>query len=242
VAFSTFAEDPPDNARFGRSNPPPANNPSTLPGGPGYEVACTDPRPLAGWDAPLRMLTPSEPFATGPIQAGIVITARGTPPSAPTTWVIPPDRFEGGCRTINGANVLRFDPVGESRRPMFYPEPSWGTHLVDVNLAFEPMVSLVGQQAERWARPDVRLTRRCVGGGRLRVRLAGRDAEFVRDVSFKAGRRLVARATTARLERTLRRTTLRATRGRPLRAVVYLKAGAPERVVLERSLPSCGVR
>src|SRR3712207_497588 len=87
VAFSTFAEDPKSDARFGISRTPPADNPSTLPGGPGYEVACTDPRPLTtGWRGPLRMLTPSEPFAPGTIYTGIVVTAEGPPPSAPTTW------------------------------------------------------------------------------------------------------------------------------------------------------------
>src|SRR4051812_35393381 len=42
VAYSTFASDPPANARFGRSNPPPdpKANPAGFPGGPGYEIAC----------------------------------------------------------------------------------------------------------------------------------------------------------------------------------------------------------
>lgn len=233
VAFSTFAEDPPGNARFGRSTPPPANNPSTLPGGPGFEVACTDPRPLAGDPEALRLVTPSEPYAPGPIAAGIVITSGGTPPSAPTTWASPPDRFEGGCRRINGAHVLRVEPTPGSRRPAFFPEPTWGTHLVDVNLALDPLVSLVAQQAERWTRPDVRLTRRCVGG-RLRVALAGRDTEFVRDVNFKRGTRLLARDTSAPF---LKRVD--AGRGKPLRAVADLRDGQPLRLVLSRTTPRC---
>jgi hypothetical protein len=95
-------------------------------------------------------------------------------------------------------------------------------------------VALVAQQAERWTKPEIRLTRRCAGG-RLRVGLAGRDVEFVRDVNFKLGRRLAARATSAAFGATLR------THGRrgPLRAVAYLAKGAPARVVLSRSLPRC---
>jgi hypothetical protein len=238
VAFSAYAEDPPSNARFGRSNPPPADNPSTLPGGPGFEVACTDPRPLAGLTGPFRILTPSEPFAPGPINAGIAITSGGVPPSAPTTWVVAPDRYEGSCRTINGANVLRYDPLPGSRRPVFYPEPSWGTHLIDVNVAYEPLVALVHEQAERWTAPRLTLTRTCARGG-LRARLGGRDTDFVRDVSFKLGRRLAARAAGARLERTIPRRVLRRTKARVLRAVAYLHAGAPQRVVLARTLPRC---
>lgn len=138
VAYSTYFEDPGEGSRFGRSTVPSA------------EVVCTDPRPLAGESGPFRLLTPSEPFAPGPILAGIVLTSNGVPPFATTTWVSPPDRAEGGCERIDGAHVLRLEPVGVSRRPMWFPEPNWGTHLVDVNLALDTLVSLVGQQAARW--------------------------------------------------------------------------------------------
>lgn len=221
VAFSTFAEDPPSNSRFGR--PPSAD----------LDAACVDPRPLAGTDGPLRALQPSEPFAEGPIAAGIAQTYGGPPPSAATTWVIGPDRWAGGCRRFGAVHVLRHEPLPGSRRLNFYPEPTWGTHLVDVNLAFEPLVELVRRQAERWTTPQLRLTRRCEGG-RLRVTLDGREAEYVRDVNVKAGRRLLARDTEGPFVQRVR------TRSRAaLRAVVYLTAGAPQRVVLERTLPRC---
>lgn len=240
VAYSTFAQDPPDNARFGRSVTPPENNPSTLPGGPGFEVACTDPRPLAGTPGPLRILTPSEPYAPGPIAAGVVLTSNGTPPSAPTTWVIPEDRYDGGCARINGAHVLRYEPLGSSRRPTFFPEPTWGTHLIDINLGYEPLVALVGRQAERWVRPDVRLTRRCIAKGRLRVAVTGRERDFVHSISFTLGGRIVARGDADRLQQSVGRRVLRAARGKKLRAVVGLRHGSRERLVLARSLPRCG--
>lgn len=138
VAYSTFAEDPPqEGARFGVA-------------APGREVACTDPRRLAGSKSRLRVLTPSEPFAPGPILAGIIVTSGGQPPSAPTTWITPPDRFEGSCKTINGAHVLRLEPTRGSRRPRWFPEPGWGTHLIDVNATLDPLVQLVARQAHRW--------------------------------------------------------------------------------------------
>jgi hypothetical protein len=161
VAFSTYFEDPSAESRFGRSTTT-----------PGLQVACTDPRPLAGTTEPFRLLTPSEPFAPGPIFAGIVLTADGVPPFATTTWASPPDRFDGGCRTIDGAHVLRLDPQLGSRRPMWFPEPNWGTHLVDVNLALDPLVSLVSQQAQRWtATPTART--RAPGPARRSPALAG---------------------------------------------------------------------
>ncbi|WP_372791440.1 DUF3089 domain-containing protein [Paraconexibacter sp.] len=241
VAYSTFAQDPTTDARFGRSRTPAATDQSTLPGGPGYAVACTDPRPLAGESGPLRILLPTEPYAPGPIAAGIIITNGGPAPTAPTTWVVPADRYTGACRTINGANVLRIEPVGASRRPNFFPEPNWGTHLVDVNLAYESLVALVAQQARRWTAPELRLTRRCVGRGRLRVRVSGPETEFIREVRFKFARRLVARDRSAAYERTLSGRTVASTRARTLRAVIRLDAG-PRRVILQRTLPGCGTR
>jgi len=223
VAFSTFAEDPPEDARFGTT----ANE--------GMEVACTDPRLLAGWTDPLRVLTPSEPFAPGLIQAGIVITSGGVPPTAPTTWVVAPDRYEGTCDVINGAHVLRYHPLGESRAPNYYPQETWGTHLIDVNLALDPLVSLVAQQAERWTDPRIRLARRCsFDDARVRLSLRGRDSEFVRRVAFKAGRRTLARDARAPFTRTVDPT------GGKLRAVASLKYGEPERLVLKRGPARCG--
>lgn len=232
VAFSTFAEDPPASSRFGVSRTPAEPNPSTLPGGPGFEAACVDPRPLVGQaDAPMRLLVPSEPFM-GSLQAGIVVTSGGVPPSASTTWVTAPDRFAGGCRRIEGVHVLRYDPLPGSRRPVFFPEPTWGTHLVDMNLLLDPMVDLVGAQGRRWASPSLSLTRRCAGRGRLRVAVRGADTELVRSVDVRIGGRRVARG--AALSRVVR------TRRGPkqVRALLTLSAG-PERVRLTRTLPRC---
>lgn len=133
VAYSTFAEDPPPDSRYGRAEP-------------GYEVACTDPSVLSGTGVPLRALQPSEPFAPGLILAGIAITYMGPPPFALTPWVVPPDRFSGACRRINGAHVLRYEPLPGSRRPHWFPEDTWGTHLVDMNLGLEELVEIVRAQ------------------------------------------------------------------------------------------------
>jgi hypothetical protein len=237
VAYSTFAEDPPSDARFGISREPAAGSP--LPGGPGFQIACTDPRPLAGWNQQLRLLTPSERFAPGPIEAGIAITAGGVPPSAPTTWVVPPDRLEGSCRTINGAHVLRMEPVGRSRRPNYFPDATWGTHLVDVNVAFEALVALVARQAGRWTDPDVRLARHCLSGGRLHAKLTGRDVEFVRAVAFRIGSTTVARDTRRPLATKLSPGALARGGGGKLRAVVSLGLGEREQLVLARGRARC---
>jgi hypothetical protein len=226
VAFSTFAEDPPADSRFGTTTTE------------GREVGCTDPRPLAGWRDPLQLLTPSEQFAPGIIHAGIVVTSGGAPPSADTTWVTPPDRYEGTCQTINGANVLRLEPTPGSRTPNYFPNDTWGTHLIDVNVAFDPLVQLVSRQAERWTEPAMRLRRRCTESG-LRLRLAGRDAEFARRVVFKLGRHRVARDRQRPFKAVVAASALEASSARKVRALVRLRQGAPDRLTLSRRA-GCG--
>lgn len=147
VAFSTYAEDPPEDSRFGRTTP---DETFGFPGGEGFQAACTDPGALSGMTDPVGVTVPTEPYAPGPIAAGIVITNGGPPPSAETTWVRPRDRYQGSCQTINGAHVLRYDPVGDSRRPNPFPDPTWGTHLIDVNYGLERQVAIVAAQTQGW--------------------------------------------------------------------------------------------
>jgi triacylglycerol lipase len=88
--------------------------------------------------------------------------------------------------------------------------------------------------------PDLALTRRCIGDGRLRMNVVG-DEAVVRDVSFKVDKRLVRRDDEASFEQVLDRRTLSRTRATQLRAVVYLDGPGSERIILERPLPRCGL-
>ena len=227
VAFSSFAEDPPADSRFGTTTTE------------GREVGCTDPRPLAGWRDPLQLLTPSEPFAPGIIQAGIMVTSGGAPPSADTTWITPPDRFEGTCQTINGANVLRLEPTPGSRTPNYFPDDTWGTHLIDVNIALDPLVQLVARQSARWTDPSMRLRQRCTRAG-LRLRLAGRDTEFASGVVFRLGKRRVGRDERRPFKATVAQSSLEASSAKKVRALVRLRYGEPEQLRLTRPARSCG--
>lgn len=84
----------------------------------------------------------------------------------------------------------------------------------------------------------LRLTRRCTGRGRLRVRLRG-DVADVQTVAVKLGR-APARALKAPFALVYPRSALRARRGTRLTAVVTDADGT--RHALRRTLPSCGVR
>ncbi len=82
----------------------------------------------------------------------------------------------------------------------------------------------------------VRLTRSCLRGGALRVRVRGLPG--VRRVDFRFGRRLVARDRRAPFVRVVSRRAVRRG-GSRLRAVLHLRDGS--RVVRSRMLPRCGL-
>jgi hypothetical protein len=141
VAYSTYGSDPQKRATFGNSRGL----------AKGLEIACTDPARLAGRPkTPLVVVQPSEPFAPGLLQLGFVAT-YGHPPRASTTWVSPPDRYVGGCRHINGDHVFRYRPTKGSQRLNEYP-PSWGTHLLDMNLGLTNLTRIVQLQTRTWLR------------------------------------------------------------------------------------------
>jgi hypothetical protein len=84
----------------------------------------------------------------------------------------------------------------------------------------------------------LRLTRRCMGGGRLRVRVTG-DVADVKTVAVQLGS-AAGRPVAAPYAMVFARSALRARRGTQLSAVVTDVDGS--RRTLRRSLPSCGVR
>jgi hypothetical protein len=173
IAFSTFNETPPDNSRYGRTTGGPAVNPFNFPTGPGYEVLCTNPASLAANEQqPLQTYLRSEPFP-GFIGALLIVMYGGPPPSAPTPWIQPQDHYTGRCVTENGANVLMTYPVGSARRLNPSPDPSWGLHLADMNVALGDLIAAVEAQENAYLKG---LDDRCgfaIAGGKGRDRLVG---------------------------------------------------------------------
>lgn len=152
VAYSTYASDPLPVSFFGNTNTDVISSQLGFRNGRGMEVACTDPGVLSGSRKPVAVTVPSEPFAPGPIQVGITYSTLFDVPTAETTWVAPPDRFQGSCQEINGSRIFRYDPVTTaSRRPPEFP-PTWGTHLFDVNLGLEKLLTIVRTQTRTYLR------------------------------------------------------------------------------------------
>lgn len=148
VAFSTYATDP-IVPFFGSASFDFVSPVAGLRSGPKYQIACTDPSELSGIRGPVGVTIPSKPFAPGPIALGITYSTLGRVPKAPTTWVTGKDRYVGACSTVNGARIYRYNPTVGSMRPLEFP-PTWGTHLFDMNLGLERLVSIVHQQRATW--------------------------------------------------------------------------------------------
>jgi hypothetical protein len=208
-----------------------------FPSGPEYEVLCTNPASLlANERAPLESILRSERLP-GFLGVLMVQMYGGPPPSAPTPWLVPQDRYTGRCELRDGANVLMVEPVGLARRLNPAPDDTWGLHLADVNLALGNLVAVVRQQAEAFLpafvvlRPDLVLKSRC-RRGRARVSVVGPERRGVHSVRFRLGKRLVARDRRAPFRKLMRR----GARGR-LRAVVVMRDG--RRAVYSRTLRRC---
>jgi L-ascorbate metabolism protein UlaG (beta-lactamase superfamily) len=160
-------------------------------------------------------------FTNGVRDAGDYIEAIGAPVFVPSHH----DDWAAGI-TTKGANYrapldAELATIAPGRRPQvrFISDPADYVRpaALTFDVAFDP----------------VRVTRRCVGKGRLRVGLAG-DTADVTTVELRLGS-AVRRGPAA----TFSRSVVRANRGRRVQAVV---TDAGVRRTLRRTLPSCGVR
>jgi hypothetical protein len=245
IAWSTFNETPPSNSRYGRV---PAEDTSGFgfPAGNDYEVLCTNPASLArNTRAEITSLLRSEPYP-GVLGALLVQMYGGPQPSAPTPWLQPSDRYTARCETREGANVLMLEPIGNARRLNPAPDPSWGLHLADGNIALGDLVGIVQNQIDAYARvqkPRVRMTAayrrgrgRCVRGD-LRLGVAGADARDVRRVEFRLARRLVIRDAVPPFKATIKRSRLKRGSRFRIRATVRLLDGRTAR--LGKTMRAC---
>ncbi|MBS1848584.1 MAG: DUF3089 domain-containing protein [Actinobacteria bacterium] len=117
-----------------------------LPKGAGYQVACTDPGVLSGMTGSFGIRTP---YADGSVQwTGFTLLEGINPPSVSTAWV---DAFDytGSCRTINGANVFRYQPA-TWWSPTPTALPMMGTHEIDANLGVGRLLQIAGLQIQGW--------------------------------------------------------------------------------------------
>jgi hypothetical protein len=138
VAFSTFDQSVPPNAIFGRTT------------AKGMAVLCTNPARLRGGSGLLDPVYPSRPFAPGSTIAA-AIAALGVPlPQASTPWIEAPGSYRAHC-TSGPAHVLAVTPRAGAPVPKPSPDPTWGLHLADANIALGNLVGLVAAQGRAYA-------------------------------------------------------------------------------------------
>ncbi len=144
LAWAAFRRTPPDNTRFGRV---PESSTDGSPAGPAYEAACTNPTSLdADRPGTASTILRSKPLV-GLLGIAAKITYGGTPPTAPTPWLIPADRYTVQCVHANGAHVLQVTPQGDAQPLYASPTPDWGLHLLDVNIALGDLTRIVTAQS-----------------------------------------------------------------------------------------------
>ncbi len=151
IAYSSFAEEPPEGAFFGRTNSP------LLGGGPpipGVEVMCVNPT-LLTQDGSTGSLLPYASTTPFPGELGLAAPA----PEASTPWVAEPGVATAQCKHENGASWLQVTLVGTSPSvlderiakheiPLETLGPDWGLHLYDVNEALGNLVKTVAIQSD----------------------------------------------------------------------------------------------
>ncbi len=146
VAYSSFDQMPPADSLFGR----PGTGVSSLSGSTataGLQVLCVNPADPGGAGA-LRPYFPSASAASG------LGTQAAGAPSASTPWVAYPGLYTARCEYEDGASWLQVTAGPADGRPVVTESlgPTWGLHLVDVNIALGNLVAMVHGQAVAYGR------------------------------------------------------------------------------------------
>ncbi len=140
IAFSTFDQVPPPNSMFGRSPKP------------GEQVLCTNPASLSGGEGRLDPIFPTAPFAPGTAIAGGIDLLGLTQPMPDTEWSSEPSAYRARCSSRGGATVLEVSPLDGAQVAKPSPDPTWGLHLLDANIALGNLLAIVSDEAAAFAR------------------------------------------------------------------------------------------
>jgi hypothetical protein len=139
IAFSSFDQPVPPNSLFGRTTVP------------GEHVLCVNPVALQGRSRLVDPILPSAPFAPGTGIAVALQLVGITQPRPPTVWSSLPGSYRARCSDAGGAHVLQVTASYGAQAPKASPDPTWGLHLLDANVALGNLVSVVAAQANNWA-------------------------------------------------------------------------------------------
>src|SRR6516225_7208990 len=145
-------------ASFRSTVPPPANTLFGRVPGDDMVAACTNPAALAGGSAEVHAYLNA---------AGTAFTANASPTTwvagktVDTPWVSVPGLLTAQCVNNEHGSYLEITVHGDPNDPRVddipgdlmtggQPNPSWGLHLIDVNLTIGNLLDIVGQQARAY--------------------------------------------------------------------------------------------
>jgi hypothetical protein len=140
IAFSTFDQPAPANSLFGRT---------TI---TGDQVLCTNPAALAGGSGKVDPVFPSAPFYQGSALAAGIKALNLVLPTPATVWGSEPGAYRAQCSSADGASVLEITPLGGAQVATPSPDPAWGLHLVDLNIALGNLLTVVRKQAAAFSK------------------------------------------------------------------------------------------
>jgi hypothetical protein len=140
VAYSTYNQTPPADAKFGRASGSDADK---------LEGLCTNPANLAGGSGRLETYNATKPFP-GTIGLGISLLGLNLP-AVPTPWITSKSAYTAKCENNGTTNVLVLSGKPELRAS---PDATWGLHLTDVNIAWGNLTSLVKKQSAAWLKAN----------------------------------------------------------------------------------------
>jgi hypothetical protein len=132
VAYSSFLDPPPNPSLFGRVGEGVSFMSLQRRNGR-FQVLCTNPAALGGGSGTLQ------PYFRG---------------GSSTPWVTYPDLYSARCMSAGGATWLQVTPtaIPGDTRPLVTQSlgPTWGLHVVDVNIGLGNLVSLVASQSKAY--------------------------------------------------------------------------------------------
>lgn len=150
LAWSAFGRTPPADARYGIVPTTPEAEPA--PYGPGYEIACVNPAsPDRNAEVALHTLLRSD-VRPGAVGLGELTPQLGPPPTAPTPWLRPAQRYRAQCTHTGDAHVLMVRPEPGAPALSPFPNPAWGLHVADMALPLGDIVDMVTVQIAAYQR------------------------------------------------------------------------------------------
>jgi hypothetical protein len=139
IAFSTFNDPVPTGSRFGRTTVA------------DREVLCTNPTDLAGNSGRATPIMPTAKFAPGTVIGNLANLIGFTIPGSVTTpWIEVPKAYKARCSSADDAHVLQITPRLGAPDLMALPDPTWGLHLADANIALGNLANVVRKEAKAY--------------------------------------------------------------------------------------------